>query len=131
MLRLLDIAFFIFHAALILFNVTGWAWRRTRRLNLACLLLTASSWFLMGIWHGAGYCVFTDWHFQVRHALGITDDPSNYVQLLVRTLTGWTPSDELSKNVAGVCFLVSLILSIGLNLRDRRQAAGSVVAAAD
>ena len=51
-LLLLDGFFFVFHAALIAFNVFGWIPKRTRRLNLICLLVTASSWFVMGLWHG-------------------------------------------------------------------------------
>jgi len=37
----------------------------------ASLLLTAFSWFVLGIWYGWGYCVCTDWHYMVlRDELG-------------------------------------------------------------
>jgi hypothetical protein len=120
-LQVLNIGFFVFHTALILFNVLGWLSRRWRKWNLVCLGLTALSWFLMGIWYGAGYCICTDWHYQVRHTMGVRGDPDNYVQLLVRSLTGWTPSDSLSRTVAGVCFGISLIASLVLNIIDWRR----------
>ncbi len=111
--------FFVFHTCLILFNITGWAWRRTRPWNLALLGLTAASWFLMGIWKGTGYCIFTDWHFQVRAALGIHETADNYLQLLCRTLTGYDPAPLLVRQVAALFFGTSVIASGVLNLRDR------------
>jgi len=122
LLQLLNIAFFVFHTALILFNVFGWIPRRTRRWNLVCLLLTAASWFVMGIWKGAGYCICTDWHWQIRRALSISGDPDNYIQLLVRTLTGWTPGESLVRFWAGAVFGFSLIASLTVNILGLRSA---------
>ena len=116
----LNIFFFVFHTALVLFNVFGWIPRRTRRANLYCLLATAASWLVMGMWHGIGYCILTDWHWQVRHALGFHDTDQSYIQLLVRELTGWSPSDALAKNVAGITFAYCLVIRIVLNVKDAR-----------
>ncbi len=121
MLPVLNVAFFAFHTALILFNVLGWISRRTRRWNLATLLATLFSWTLMGIWFGQGYCVCTDWHFRVRAAMGIQDRADNYLVLLVRILTGWDPPLPWVKAVAGVGFAFSLAMSVGLNVRDWRE----------
>jgi hypothetical protein len=119
LLNALNIAFFVFHSVLILFNVFGWAWKRTRLWNLITLLGTAFSWGVMGLWKGAGYCIFTDWHWQVREAMGIHESSSSYLVLLVRNLTGWDPPVELVNNVALIVFLTSLGLSFALNIRDR------------
>jgi len=119
LLNALNIAFFIFHSVLIVFNVFGWAWRRTRIWNLVTLGATAFSWGVMGFWKGAGYCICTDWHWRVREAMGIHETSSSYLVLLVRNLTGWDPPVPLTNAVALVVFLTSLSLSIGLNLRDR------------
>ena len=121
MLPALNVAFFVFHTALILFNVFGWAWARMRRWNLVTLLLTAFSWGVMGLWKGIGYCVCTDWHWQVREAMGIHETSSSYIVLLVRTLSGWDPPVGLANTVAMIVFLSSLALSIGLNVRDWRR----------
>ena len=40
----LNVGFFVFHTAWIVFNCVGWAWRRTRRWHLATVSLTALSW---------------------------------------------------------------------------------------
>jgi len=72
-LATLNIVFFIFHTAILIFNLTGWIFRRTRMLHIICLGATLFSWFVMGAWKGFGYCICTDWHFQVRRAMGIND----------------------------------------------------------
>jgi hypothetical protein len=121
-LPVLNVAFFVFHTALILFNVFGWVDRRTRRWNLATLLLTLFSWTAMGIWFGRGYCVCTDLHWRVRAAMGIQDHADSYLALLVRILSGWDPPVTLVNNVAAVVFLLALITSMTLNLRDWKRA---------
>ncbi len=117
----LNIAFFVFHTALILFNVFGWVWAWTRRWNLVTLLATAFSWGVMGTWKGFGYCPITDWHWRVREAMGIRETSSSYIVLLVQTLSGWSPPVQLANTVAVVALLGSLSLSIWLNVRDWRR----------
>ena len=56
--QFLNIFFFVFHSVFTLFNITGWAFRKTRKWHLITMLLTAASWFILGIWYGWGYCVF-------------------------------------------------------------------------
>jgi hypothetical protein len=64
--RLLDIFFVIFHTSIIVFNLTGWLWKKTRKYNLAILLITGFSWVIIGLLVGTiGYCPLTDWHFTV------------------------------------------------------------------
>jgi hypothetical protein len=116
----LDGGFFVFHSAIILFNVFGWIFPRTRRANLALLLLTLASWLLMGAVYGVGYCVCTDWHFRVREALGEHDGGDNYVGFLVWKLTSWQPPPALVKEVCAVVFVVCLTMSVALNARDWR-----------
>lgn len=120
MLAFLNVFFLVFHTLLILFNAVGWAWRRTRRLHLFTVLATAFSWLLMGLWYGVGYCVCTDWHFQVRRAMGIHDTDSTYIQFLVRELTGWKPDDGLVQAVTGAIFAIVFVLTVVLNIRDAR-----------
>ncbi len=120
MLPVLNVAFFVFHSVLILFNVFGWIWPATRRYNLATLLLTLFSWTVMGIWFGKGYCICTDLHWKVRVAMGIHDHADSYLVLLVRILTGWDPPVALVNQVAAVIFLIALSASLLLNIRDSR-----------
>lgn len=116
----LNVFFFVFHSAWILFNCVGWAGRRTRPWQLLTVSLTALSWFGLGLWYGWGYCPCTDWHWQARARLGYSDPPS-YVQLLIRELTGI----DLQPVVANVTTLLVLIVAAGLGaalaIRDARR----------
>jgi len=120
--RALDILFFVFHTGWILFNCLGWIWRRTRPWQLATVSLTALSWFGLGAAYGWGYCPCTDWHWQVRARLGHVDPPS-YVQLLIREATGIDPGQAAADVVAVVTLAAAAVLSVALNLRDRRARA--------
>ena len=122
--ELLNIAFFVFHTAWMVFNCVGWIWRRTRRWHLATVLLTAASWVGLGIWYGWGYCPCTDWHWQIRERLGYRDPPS-YLQLLIRELTGLDPDPRLADALAVATLAGAGTISVVLNRRDRRARRGS------
>jgi hypothetical protein len=117
--RLLDIFFLIFHTFLIFFNLFGWIWKRTRKLNLIVLSLTGASWLFLGWIVGTlGYCPLTDWHFKILEKLGKTDLPYSYTKYLADRLTGLDINALLIDNVTLFLFLAALVISIVLNLRD-------------
>jgi len=117
----LNIFFFVFHTCTILFIVFGWIWNKTRLANLILIVLTAFSWFFLGIWYGFGYCPCTDWHWQVRMKLGLYDSSTSYLEFLVEELTGLDVSRGLV-DIFAVAFLVAaLSLSIVLNVRDLKK----------
>ena len=99
MFKFLDIFFLVFHSLLILFNLFGWMWKKTRRLNLITLLLTGFSWVGLGLFYGWGYCFLTDWHWQVLKKAGELNLPDSYVQYLLNRILGIeisvTPPDWL------------------------------------
>lgn len=103
--------------ALILF---GWIWRKTRVANLIVVLLTAFSWFILGIWYGFGYCPSTDWHWQVRMKLGHYDMPSSYTKFLVDSLTGLDVKATLVDIFAVLFLILALFASVLTNVRDWR-----------
>lgn len=119
MYALLDLFFVCFHTGLILFNLTGWIWEKTRRLHLATIGLTTFSWFALGLLYGWGYCFCTDWHWQVRRALGDTDLPASYITFLVELLTGWSPHPALVDISAGVLFAAAALASLWVNFAGR------------
>jgi hypothetical protein len=121
----LNVFLYVFHTALVLFNLFGWLFARIRRWNLLTLLLTTFSWVGMGAWHGWGYCICTDWHWQVRHRLGYPDDSPTFIHLLLRDLTGISFPLPFVYNLTLVGFLISLIGSVTMNIRDWRQASTS------
>jgi hypothetical protein len=118
----LNAGFFVFHTAWIAFNGVAWIWRRTRRWHLATTGLTALSWFGLGPWYGWGYCVCTDWHWQVRERLGYRGDPNSYMKLLIAKVLGIDLSPFWADALTGGMFAIVLVLGVALNLRDVRRA---------
>ena len=121
LLQALNFGFFALHSAIVLFNVFGWIWPKTRRANLLLLLLTLFSWVGMGLVYGVGYCVCTDWHFRVREALGYPSPGGNYISFLVWEISGWAPPETLVRPISGSVFVVCLLISLTLNIRDARR----------
>ena len=124
-LQLLDVCFLLFHSLWILLVVLGWIWPRTRRLTLTALALTAISWFGLGYWRGWGYCICTDWHWQVRRSLGELNLPHNYIGFLIREGTGLEIPDPVLEPVIAGAFLTSVAGGVGLTLRDRSRKAAT------
>lgn len=122
MYLLLDWFFVVFHGALVLFNLTGWIWRGTRRAHLVTISATLLSWFGLGLFFGWGYCPCTDWHWRVKARLGETDLPNSYIQYYLEKITAmvWDPS--LVDAVVLASTLLALLLSFGLNARDYLRA---------
>jgi hypothetical protein len=119
MFKVIDIFFVIFHSSLIIFNLAGWIWKRTRLANLITLLLTGASWIFLGLIYGTlGYCPLTDWHFAVLEKLGKTDLPVSYVKYLADRLTGIDFDQGLIDNITLWSFIVAIAISALLNLRD-------------
>jgi hypothetical protein len=116
---LADIFFVIFHTSFIIFNLFGWIWKKTRRVNLLTLSLTGASWLLLGIMVGSiGYCPLTDWHFSVLNKLGETDLPNSYIKYLADRLTGLDFDRVLVDNVTLFAFLTALAISLFVNIRS-------------
>ncbi|HWY98027.1 MAG TPA: DUF2784 domain-containing protein, partial [Bacteroidia bacterium] len=118
MYQFLDYFFIVFHSAIILFNSFGYIWKKTRKANLVLLLLTAGSWFILGIWHGIGYCVCTEWHWQVREHLGYGYSGDSYTHFLAKLITGIDFPQKAVDIVTAADFFMSFGLSIALNIRD-------------
>ena len=118
MLHLLDIFFVILHTSIIIFNLFGWIWNRTRKANLVLLLLTGFSWTILGIFYGFGYCPFTDWHWEILEKMGKTNLPSSYVEYLIARLLKIDISSETADTITGITYLAALLISILLNIKD-------------
>ena len=121
MLYFADKFFFVFHIALILFNVFGWIAKATRKWNLITLLLTTFSWFVLGIFYGFGYCFLTDWHWDIREKLGYVDESNSYIHFLITELTPLSVAENLVDILTVAIFFLVLIASIYFNVRDRRS----------
>ena len=121
MLQILDVLLFMAHCIVIGFNLTGWIWRRTRRWHLISIGLTIFSWLGMGIWYGLGYCVLTDWHWQVKLALGETDLPHSFLIYLFNDIMSLGLEASFINTGAGISIAVVALLSIVLNFHDAKR----------
>jgi hypothetical protein len=116
-LHILNIFFFIFHGGLILFNVFGWLFKRSRFWNLISLLATAGSWFILGIWKGWGYCPCTDWHWTVRSELQLPIETNSYIDFLLINLLGLDLPRSVVDMATLIIFLICLAASIWINIK--------------
>ena len=125
-LHALDVMFFVFHTGLILFNLAGWIWPKTRRLHFFCVASTLFSWVVMGAFYGFGYCLCTDWHFQVRRSLGLPVFGHTYLQLMADVFMGINLSQTVSNLLAGGGLFLILVAMISVSIRQRRRRKSSV-----
>lgn len=124
MYRFLDYFFLVFHSGFALFNLIGWAFRKTRRLHLVAIGLTFLSWFGLGLFFGWGYCPFTHWHWEVKRKLGETGLPTSYIAHYLERLTGaaWDPAAVDAAVLLSA--LGALALSCWLSWKDLRADTG-------
>ena len=106
-----------------LFNLLGWIWKKTRRLNLICILLTAASWLILGIFYGFGYCPPTDRHFNIPGKLGYTGLPDSNLSFLFTRLTGLQAEQSLVDALTLWGLVAALIISPYMNFRNRFKSA--------
>lgn len=124
LLLCLDYFFIFSHAALILLIIFGWIFKKTRKLHLVTVFLTAFSWFILGIFYGWGYCFCTDWHWRVREALGYPIASYSYIHFLIRELTGKEFPPEWVDRWVFVVFVFCFAMSIALNILNDRKRPG-------
>lgn len=114
-LRIANVFFFVFHTLLIVFNIVGWAFAKTRRLHLYIISITLASWTLLGIWMGFGYCFLTDWHYDVLRRLGQTQLPHSYIVFLIESASGWKPPVRATEVATVAVTMTALMASVYVN----------------
>ncbi|MGV8092997.1 MAG: DUF2784 domain-containing protein [Mangrovibacterium sp.] len=114
-LYILDVLFTLLHVVLIGFNLLGWIWKSARRLHFYAVLLTAFSWLILGIWFGWGYCLITDWQWQVKRKLGEEDLPGSFIKYMADQITGLDISTSFIDLSTAVGFGLATLLSVYLN----------------
>jgi hypothetical protein len=125
MYKALDIFFLVFHSSLIVFNLLGWIWKKTRKANLIVLLATACSWLFLGLIVGSpGYCPLTDWHFNVLHKLGIENLPVSYIKYLSDRIFNSNFDSGFIDSVTLWGLILAMGISILLNFLDYRKRSG-------
>jgi len=121
MLQFLDVLLFVIHCAVIGFNLTGWIWAYTRRWHLILVGLTVFSWLGMGMWYGLGYCVLTDWHWQIKRELGEVHLPNSCLVYLFNDIMGLGLGMDFIDMGAGISLATVVVLSVVLNFHDYKR----------
>jgi hypothetical protein len=115
MLRVLDIFFTVLHLAIVGSNLFGWIPKQTRKANFILIVLTAASWFLLGIWYGMGYCPVTEWQWQVKEKLGERNIPGNFIEYIAEKALNQDFNSGFVSTVTAVCFGLAVMASVYVN----------------
>lgn len=119
LLRALDILFLVGHCTFIVFILIGGFFPRLRRVHRWALLLVGASWCLLGLRYGFGYCPLTDWHWQVRNALGDENLPYSFITYLLQRFVGVDPYPFWVDGATVAGALIGASSALFFWLRDR------------
>ena len=120
-LQIGDFVLFSIHLLLIVINMFGWIFRKTRKIQLVTILATSFSWFVMGIWYGWGYCLLTDWEWDIKRQLGETNLPPSFIYYLSNKTFGLDLAPAFLDSLTVVVFASALIAGITVNIIDFRR----------
>lgn len=88
-LQALNILFHILHLGLLAFVIIGLFFSRLIRFHFPVLVVIWFSWTVLGLYIGTiGYCPLTDWHWQVKRAMGEFGMPPSYIDYIIQQSTG-------------------------------------------
>lgn len=124
MLQILDLFFTLLHLVVILFNLTGWIWPTTRRLHLYCILSTAASWLVLGVFYGIGYCPVTDWQWRVKERLGEDNLPNSFIKYMADKVTSSDIDSSLIDSLTAIFFFIAAGLSVYFNFTRINKTVG-------
>lgn len=116
----LDILFFWLHVVVILFNLLGWIWPKMRKLHLIVVSATLFSWLILGLRYGFGYCFLTDWHWNIKRALGEEDLPASFITYFFNEYTPIHVTDSQADLITLVCFATAIVLTLYVNIAKKR-----------
>lgn len=115
MLSFLNIFYTIAHLLLITFILFGWVWKKTRKAHFIAVVITALSWFVLGIWYGWGYCPLTDWHWDVKDKLGESNLPNSFIKYFADKITREDISTSILDGLTLGCLVLAIIVSVYVN----------------
>jgi hypothetical protein len=116
-----DYFLFIFHLLFVVFILTGWIVKPLRRLHLIAILLTFLSWFGLGMIYGWGFCILTEWHWQILRQLGHWDMPSSYVAYLLQRAFGLIVDESIVDTVTVASAFAAFLVSLWVNFVRKKR----------
>lgn len=122
MLAAADWLLTVVHVAVVVGFVVLWIPRATVRIHRVIVVLTASSWLLLGLRYGFGYCALTDLQWHVKRARGATHLPGSFLKYAGDYLTGADIPPRLVDRVAGAVFVLGVVAALYRYFEERRTA---------
>lgn len=116
-----DLAFDIFHAAVLFFVSFAWIFPKLRKVHLIIVSCVVLSWVGLGFWFGIGYCFLTDWHWAIKEHLGEKDIPSSFISYFLQNLFGIYWSDFVVNVLSTVILIFAIFMSVLLNVRSFKR----------
>jgi hypothetical protein len=120
-LQALDLLLMAVHLGVIGINLLGWMFPMFRVIQRWVLGLTTLSWLGLGPWFGWGYCFLTDWHWDIKRALGEGQLPPSYIQYILRNRLGFSFSDFWVDVATGTVFGLLVIITVTQVVMERRR----------
>ncbi|MEW6662072.1 MAG: DUF2784 family protein [Bacillota bacterium] len=110
--RVADIFLFTLHLSVVLINMFGMFFRRTRKIQIATVCLTMLNWFGLGYYYGFGYCILTDleWQVKAKYIEGF-QPPGSWVKYYLDLLFNRNFSDTA---VEILCYAVLGVILLGM-----------------
>jgi len=112
---MLSLVFHLIHLSVICVNLTGWIFRRMRRIHLIVVMLTLFSWIGLGYRYGFGYCFLTDLHWQLLESQGVKNLPNSYIKYIADAVTGLNFNPTVVDICTGTAFAFAVVASIVVN----------------
>ena len=98
----------------------GWIFRKTRKAHGIAVFLVLFSWLGLGSVFGWGYCLLTEWQWEIKEILGETGLPDSLIGYFLRKVG--IAANRTSINIGACGIMVVLtILTLVLNIRDVRK----------
>lgn len=120
-MKIIDICLTIFHIGLILFFILGWICKRTRKVHYLLVIIIATSWFILGLFYGFGYCFLTDIHWRVKMLLNEENLPISFIKYVLDKITGKDFNEIWVDYITLAVFICVLIISTFLYIKDKRK----------
>jgi len=117
-MKIIDICLTIFHIGLILFFILGWICKRTRKIHYLLVIIIATSWFVLGLFYGFGYCFLTDIHWRVKMLLNEENLPISFIKYILDKITGKDFNEIWVDYITLAVFICVLIISTFLYIKD-------------
>ena len=118
--KVLDVLLELTHIIVILFNLIGWLFPKTRFVHWISVNITAFSWLVLGFFYGFGYCFLTDWHWQIKAKLGNIPNENSFITYLLHKV-GLSVSENIVDVITAVIFVIVFIISWIMNFHRLRQ----------